>query len=335
MSIDRAQNEAERLAAELELAQQAEARTKQFEKGKADWRNKIAEAQDARKQFSVDDLLSGKVPQRNESKNQQLGKSLFQEQDNENEEIQIQDETVEQAEAEAAVAEDPVVDGNIRVTKVINGNKVTRTIDEWTNIASKVEDADAYYKESVRRMYEQKNQKPIENEKEVLKELAKNLQFGDEEQAAAAVDQLMNRAAQKANERVEADSLQKAGEAVYLNFAKEYSDVVNDQILNSALQQLELKAINEGKRYHADELKNFDMRLRDIGNQVRNWRDNMADNSVKKEKKQDLINKKQQISNLNTASQKQTLKQEKPVSESEGRNAAVQAMFQSRRKSSY
>jgi len=290
-----------------------------------DWRNKIAAAADAKRDMSMEEVLSGNVQHDEQTSRNQIG--VF-ESDNEFDETEVEQDNVEFEE------ENIPTNDQTKITKIIGGKEVTRTIDEWLEIATKVEDADNYYAESVRRMH-QKPEVPQVDEKEEIRNLARKLQLGSEAEAEEAVEALVNRAANKANYAKSQEDIQKAGEAIYMTFVRDYQDVMNDPVANAALISMEQKLIDQGKVFDNDPIANFDKRLRYVGDEVREWKKNLADVSVKHEKRQDLINKKQQIVNLNTANQKQTSREEKPLSEREGRDQAVQQMFQSRKKKAF
>ena len=319
------EKQAEMDAAAAEIIQRSRDKLLSVENRKVDWRNKIAAAADAKRNMSMEEVLLGNVQHDEQTSRNQIG--VF-ETYNEFDETEVEQNNVEFEE------ENIPTNDQTKITKIIGGKEVTRTIDEWLEIATKVEDADNYYAESVRRMH-QKPEVPQVDEKEEIRNLARKLQLGSEAEAEEAVEALVNRAANKANYAKSQEDIQKAGEAIYMTFVRDYQDVMNDPVANAALISMEQKLIDQGKVFDNDPIANFDKRLRYVGDEVREWKKNLADVSVKYEKRQDLINKKQQIVNLNTANQKQTSREEKPLSEREGRDQAVQQMFQSRKKKAF
>ena len=303
-------NEDEQRKAEI-LAQQRE-KLQEFEDSKISWRNSIG--------LYVDEQRNGiELEDDDESNN-------VDEFDNVDEE-NIDQEVITEKNIDQ---EDDEYDDSTPITKVINGKKITRTLGEWIQIANKVEDADQYYTQAVNKYHESRKQP---EEQVDVSELAKQIQLGSEDEAAKALEKVINVAANNAKKEKQQVDIQEAGKAIYVAFSNEYKDIVSDPILNAALNQLDAQMMN--KVYDADPIRNFDKRLRECGNTIRQWRNKNDSSAVKTEQRKELVQKKQKITNLNTASQKQSSNQQKPLNEKQARELAIQDMFKSRKRNIY
>lgn len=301
----------EALEAETEVLRERESLTEQHERKKLDWRNQIAESVEAA----------------NEARNAEFfGSEEVEQPEDEGDEVPPapQPEDVEDDEA----------DGSQLLTKTIRGKKVTKTVDEWIALATKVEDADTYYSEAARRVH-QKPPVPEVDEAEVLREVAKKLQLGSEDEAAEAITAIIQKASTTAAAKSVEQAQAEAANAVWASFSRDYIDLVNDPVLYGAVMSWDQRLIEEGRSFDLDRVKDFDKRIRWIGDQVRNWKKEAANLTVKTEKRQQLVNKKEKIVNLNTASSKVGSSQEKQLSEKEAKSQAVADMFKARKKSAY
>jgi hypothetical protein len=320
ISPERAAEDMEKNAAIVRAAQE---KREAIETHAVNWRNAIAAERDANRNRTMDEVLSGESVDEEQSYRNQLG-ALDTEVEPDGE------ETVKTPQ------EQEDTDGSTVITKTVNGVRVSRTVDEWLALATKVENADAYYQEAANKFHE-RHQQPevVVDDKAIIRELSKKISLGNEDEAAEATEQLVKIAARAANAEARQQDQQEAGKAVYLAFAKEYQDVMADPVTNAAFLQFEQQVIQENTIFNSDPVLNFDARLRFIGEKMRTWKRGVADVTVKDSKRQELINKKAQITNLNTASQKQTTREERPLSELDARNAAVQGMFSSRKKKAF
>jgi hypothetical protein len=302
-------NRVENLELERETMEAREAKRAEFEGTKLDWRNKVAAAADTLRAQKDADFFGG--------------------------EAETYEAPVTQTEDTSEVEEVEIVDapedepdyGSAKITKIVNGKSITRTVDEWIALANKVEDADAYYAAAARKQVEAA--KPVPKVQDI-RELAQKIQLGSEDEATDALTEVMNAAVQRVQQEKSAADTQAAGRAIYQAFMNEFSDITSDPVLNGALNDMDAQNIE--RFFDADPVINFDKRLRFCGEAIRTWRDGVAEKTVKTEKRNVLIGKKAQIVNLNTASQKQSNNTDKPLSEKEAKTAAVQSMFASRKK---
>jgi len=278
---------------------------------KVDWRNKIAEEAQAAHDKN-DELMFGIKPQ------------------DENVEVESKSEEVVDTPAEEG-GESSTLDGTTKITRVINGKEVTRTAEEWFAIAAKVEEADLYYEEAVRQVHSKKVETPAKPKVDT-KELAKKLQLGSEEDAVEAVDTLLKEAIDQSNEVKRQEDNRKAGQAIFNNFAKDYQDLLSDPVLNAAVMNM-CDVTYANKVFDPDPLVNFDKKMRFCGEQVRGWKKGLADVTVKDKAKEELLNKKAKIQNLNTSGAKMNGGNDgKVLSEKEAREQAVAGMFAARKK---
>ncbi len=291
-----------------------------------DWRNKIATSNARRQTRTYNQMVGADTEEELEEERNVLSEFVS---SSEAEVEEVSDETpvIEEVASEEEATD---TDGGMLITKTIDGRKVTRSVDEWIAIASKVDDADKYYAAAVNRQREES--KPAVKTTDV-RDLARKLQLGSEDEAAEALTEVLNTAVTKVKaEKKEAD-VQEAGKAIYQSFTKDYADIINDPVLNSALNNMDQQLMNQ--EFDSDPVVNFDKRLRHCGEQIRAWRNNVADTSVKTAKRQDLVNKKSQIVNLNTASQKQGSKSAAVLSERQAKEQAVANMFATRKKRAF
>jgi hypothetical protein len=324
---------AEELNEQVEIHREIKNKQLKYDETKANWRNQIAAVQDEMKELSVEEIQIAKMEQeghafydRNISRSNDYGQY-------ETEEIKSEN-NIEEIESKEEVQQENSSD--LKITKTINGREVTRTMSEWIDIAMRTEQAEESVKLAEQERERQRILATQPSEKEVLKELGQKIQFGNEEEVTNALMELQNRAANKVKVEKQTADTKQAGEIVYNNFLKDYPDIAKDPVLNAALEKMELDIINSGQKFDEfNAVNDFDKRLRYVGDKIRGWKNTLSDTSVNQNKKQELLDKKMKISNLNTASQKQSTQQEKVLSEKDSRDAAVQNMFSARRKKPY
>jgi hypothetical protein len=287
---------------------------REVEAARVDWRNKVAENV-TNEQARQDAELSGIPASEN-----------YQENTSDEDEDITSDNQDTSTEPEVS-PEDNEYDGSTLITKIINGKKVSRTLDDWIQLANKVEDADLYYSEAVKKLHQERT--PPEPQVDI-KELAKKIQLGSEEEAAEALSQVLATAKTDIRKEKSQADLQQAGKAIYQAFTNEFNDITSDPILNAALNDMDSRLMSQV--FDPDPIVNFDKRLRHCGKQIRQWRDKNTSQAADALKKQELIEKKKKIVNLNTAGQKQSTSTERELSERESQQAAIARMFANRKK---
>ena len=194
------------------------------------------------------------------------------------------DETAKDPEAEAAIAAQAAESNDApqepRRTKYkINGREVYLTDDEVTARVQKIESADQYLAEASRLRNEQlaKAQVPQQRDPEPQQSveddlaLARAIQMGSEEEAAAAVRSLrrVTPSVTTADISRTIDDRLTFNQAIQ-QYRKDFADIVSDPVLNNLALETDRKLLAAGdKRPYAE-------RYADIGNTLRNWADGMA-----------------------------------------------------------
>jgi len=204
---------------------------------------------------------------------------------------QLVDETVKDATADAEIDRLAQESGTEEtqqqpqmITRKINGKDVTRSVDEWLAIASKVDAADVYLAEAARLRNEQlqkaqastkvdpEPQQQVVDEDEADLALARAIQMGSEEEAKAAV-----RAIRKAQTpSITQDEIARTiDERLTFNeaiskFRSDFRDIVEDPVLNQMALDMDRKLVAQ------KDARPYEERYKAIGTSIRKWADEMA-----------------------------------------------------------
>ena len=165
------------------------------------------------------------------------------------------------------------------ITRKINGRDVTRTLDQWLAVASKVEAADQYLSEAARLRQEQNQRTQASQEDPVTVATveeddlayARAIQMGTEEEAAAAVRALRHQRPSLTKDDVARtiDERLTFNEAIQ-QYRKDFNDIVSDPVLNQLALETDRKLLAAGdKRPYLE-------RYADIGNTLRTWANGLA-----------------------------------------------------------
>lgn len=175
------------------------------------------------------------------------------------------------------------------ITRKVNGREVTRSEDEWLNIASKVDAADTYLAEAARLHREATNQNvatpPAPSPEDVRagevedrRALVRAIQMGSEEEAMAALEQLqsMSSRPQFTQEQLAktVDERLTFKEAVG-RFESEFKDILSDPQLRTLALQRDQELMNAGDR------RGYWERYQEIGTNLRGWRDGLVNQQAK------------------------------------------------------
>ena len=166
----------------------------------------------------------------------------------------------------------------------VNGKELELTQEELIERAQKVEAADTYLAEAARLKKQavqesQPKQTSKEtaavNEREALREMARAIQMGSEEEAIEAIAKLQSR-----GPSVTADDMARTVDE-RLNFKEaaskfesEFHDIMGDPVLRKMVLDKDLEALNAGDK------RDYYTRYADIGNEVRAWKDGLVKAAV-------------------------------------------------------
>ena len=181
--------------------------------------------------------------------------------------------------------EEPPAEAPRMITRKVNGREVTRSEDEWLNIASKVEAADTYLEEAarLRRDAQQQNQPPAEpalspedvraRQVEERRAWVRAIQMGSEEEAMTALEQLQSLGQRP---QVTQDQLAKAVDDrltfkdAVSKFESEFNDILGDPQLRALALQRDQELMASGDK------RDYWTRYNEIGTGIRDWRDNLV-----------------------------------------------------------
>jgi hypothetical protein len=194
----------------------------------------------------------------------------------------VEEEEVLDTDAELEAIAPPPVEAQPKFKIKVNGKEIELTQDELIIRAQKVEAADAYLAEAVRvrkaqydAVNQQQQQLPdqdaIAAAEDEERAMVRALQMGTEEEAVAAIRKLKSNAPS-----VTADDISRTvderltfKEAARL-FQDEYKDVMADPVLRGLVLQKDQALLNAGDR------RDYLERYREVGEEVRAWRDSMV-----------------------------------------------------------
>lgn len=286
----------------INIIRQREEIMQSRENSKVDWRNKIAEDVDAKKEldpFEENDEIKEELP--------------FEEHD------------------EIANKADETSEDEKLITKIVNGKEVSLTYDQWMERAIKVSEADEYYADAARSRYkpEQEDISQVEDPED-FDEISKAIQLGSPEEARDALKSLQDSAVKKAKTIMTQEQVQVAASVVYKAVARDYKDLIEDPILNGAFIALDKKLLDENKTFSNDPVENFDLRMRFAGDEIRKWQSSKLGNAGKKKEKEILLEKKKNIHTLPRAGTKKITDSKSPLSEEQQKRDDIKSMFAKR-----
>lgn len=172
----------------------------------------------------------------------------------------------------------PQFDLSAKITRKVNGQDVTRTVEEWIAAGQKTDAADRYLADAAKafRTQQQTAQEaqpaaaPAKVEEDDLA-LARAIQTGTEEEARAAVSKLRKQPQAVTPEQLLPLVDQRLAVLDALRtFQSEFKDVVSDPNLLQLVQAEDQRLIQAG---HAG--SNLE-RFREAGNNVRKWREGLT-----------------------------------------------------------
>jgi hypothetical protein len=197
--------------------------------------------------------------------------------------------------------EEPVVQAPTKHKIKVGGKDVELTYEELLARAQKVEAADAYLAQEAAAFNQAQaninsnTSKPSQADvndrvEEDYAEIARSLQMGTEEEAAAAIRKLVQRPSVRADDVVreveQKMQFQKAAE----QFQQEYDDILSDPMLRQlAISKDEQMTRKGDNRPYLD-------RYKEIGDELRGWKQSMTQN-VQQETKS--VQKQQRKANMN------------------------------------
>lgn len=286
----------------INIIRQREEIMQSRENSKVDWRNKIAEDVDAKKQLDP-----------------------FEERE------EIEDVLPLEEHDEIANKVDETSEDEKLITKVVNGKEVSLTYDQWMERAIKVSEADEYYADAARNRYkpEQQDVSQVEDPED-FDEISKAIQLGSPEEARDALKNLQNSAVKKAKNIMTQEQVQIAAQAAYKAVVRDYKELVEDPILNGAFIALDKKLLDENKTFSNDPVENFDLRMRFAGDEIRKWQSSKLGNAGKEKEKEILLEKKKNIHTLPRAGTKKIINSKSPLSEEQQKQADIRSMFAKR-----
>jgi hypothetical protein len=197
------------------------------------------------------------------------------------------------------------------VTRQINGKAVTKSLAEWLDTASKVEQADDYLNQAashLNRTKTTKSQAEIEEEQRQSEAddlaLFKALQTGTDTEGLAAIRKLRNQAATNAHRTVETESIKERGRVVFEKVRAAHTDL-HDPNLWSVVVQKDKELANAGRVFDAaDPVHNFELRMTEACRQAREWVKSVKASAATENKRQELIDKKAKIAQVQTNNQR-------------------------------
>lgn len=202
---------------------------------------------------------------------------------------------------------------SLKVTRTVNGKKVIRSVKEWLETASKVENADEYLTEAARLRAAPGKQAPVAVTVPELnkKEIIKALQEGSEAEAEAALDKVLQTAEVRAQQATTKAQFEAQWVEAFSRVRQANPDIAGDALLWDRATRLEgmmnpnltLKAEGvEKKTFDPNNvIKDFELRLTEAVSQTRQWVEGMKGSGAAAERKQQLTLKKKQMASVTGA----------------------------------
>jgi hypothetical protein len=215
---------------------------------------------------------------------------------------------------DATVVEDtPPQDDALQqsVTRQINGKAVTKTLAEWLDTASKVAQADDYLNQAaghLNRTKTMKSQAEIEEEQRASDaddlSLFRAIQTGNDTEGLAAIRKLRNQAATNAHKTVEVQSVKERGRLVFEKVKAANSDL-HDPNLWAVVVKKD-KELQDSKRVFdaVDPFHDFELRMTEACRLSREWFKSLKASAATENKRQELIDKKAKIAQVQTNNQR-------------------------------
>lgn len=182
----------------------------------------------------------------------------------ENEEVVVVDDG-----SEVQAAAEPVIDD-----PEITHNGVTKKRSEWLALATKVANADTYLEEAVKQYQDAagKSTQTPEATVDKVKEIAKRLREGNEEESASAVAELLEVADSRTRAASAQASLMEQGRLAMQRVLDENKDLAVQQELYQLATTYDVQMERQGKIFDPkNQVRNFELRYREAWRQVRAW----------------------------------------------------------------
>lgn len=230
--------------------------------------------------------------------------------------IQTPTETLATDKPETAVATTETVtdtfDQAQYITRTINGKQVTKTLDEWLEAASKVEQADDYLQQAAQNLTRTNaalTQHQVQEEQATAEAddmaLVQTLQMGKPEEAVAALRKLREQIALNARKGIEQTSVKEKGQVIFNKIVAENADLFNDQNLRQVAIAKDAELMKQGRVFDpVDPINNFELRFREAVRQTKEWYTGVKSTTEADLKKQELIEKKKALVNVTTNNNK-------------------------------
>jgi hypothetical protein len=215
------------------------------------------------------------------------------------------EDTIEEIDEESA---------NQKITRLVNGRKVTKTLGEWMAQATKVEDADGYLSQAVshlQRTTAPKIETPVVETVDDLpytvedEDFVAALQTGTKDEAVEALRKRRLADLKKQNEANTLAATRSRVNAIQSKLEADNPDIFKDTVLKAVFFAKD-KELVDGKTFmkHADMLVNFEERLGESIKQTRDWLANTKGTAVRDVKKEELIEKKKKLLNIKGSNSK-------------------------------
>ncbi len=202
--------------------------------------------------------------------------------------------------------------GNTKITRIINGKKITKTLNEWLGQAEKVENADEYLSQAVSHLQKTRQPviqpavvtAPVDNDAED-DALAEAIQVGTPEQRREAIRTLRNQAAQTVNQQMTVNAAKERARLAYDTVRAANKDIFADPNLEAIAIRKDRELAESGTVLDPnDRARDFELRFQMAVDQTREWYTGVKKNTEAEIKKQDLVERKKKLLNVQSSNAK-------------------------------
>lgn len=216
------------------------------------------------------------------------------------------------------------------ITRTINGKQVSKTLDQWLEIASKVENADEYIA-NASRMLTSVTAKPQEVvvPQEITLDDVKNIQLGDQEEALTSINKIVKTAVESASNKIKNQTEKSEAELLSKRVLAEYAPLSNDPMMYQLSVQLMDQSIKNNEIFDAqNRIKDFELRIRSVWDKIKVYntsRQEISELNIK-------ANNKKNLSQGSSTTRTNPSEQPQVLSEFEQKRLAISQMRSDRQR---
>jgi hypothetical protein len=192
-------------------------------------------------------------------------------------EVPVQNAAVEvsvEEEPETVLAPEAEQDQGEMITRVINGQQVTKSLDQWMEIASKVANADDYIENAKRTLKNVTQQAAPAHvpAPQVTLEDAELIQSGSREEALETLNKIVNKSVDAATQGIREQTETAQAQMAIKRVLEENKDLAADKMLFLLSKQLIDQSIADGEVFDAgNRVKDFELRAINAWAKVRKY----------------------------------------------------------------